>query len=137
MKVGDIYIDGIKVGAIDLSIEERNLAFEPQLASLEYGADADTPGPNAPIRVPRDHGGGYLGPDGPPAASPPSDKQPRHGGPTFRPGIGPGSRQRREKQQARDRYGDPTTETPHSPSDSHPSESRGHVGGGQAWLAKQ
>jgi hypothetical protein len=139
MKVGDIYVDGIKVGVIDLSMEERDLAFEPQLASLQVGSDAPViPGPNinAPIRIPRGHGAGQLGPDGPPSASPPATKQPRHGGPTFRPGIGPGSRQRREKEKTRD-HDHETPETPSSPQDTHPSESTGKVGGGQAWLAKQ
>jgi hypothetical protein len=139
MKAGDIYVDGIKVGVIDLSMEERDLAFEPQLASLQVGSDAPViPGPNvnAPIRIPRGHGPGQLGPDGPPSASPPTTKQPRHGGPTFRPGVGPGSRQRREKEKTRD-HDHETPETPSSPQESQKSESTGKVGGGQAMLAKR
>ena len=140
MRVGDIYIDGIKVGVIDLSIEERDLAFEPQLASLQVGSEAPiitAPNANAPIRIPRGHGGGQLGPSGTPSESPSATKQTRHGGPTFRPGIGPGSRQRREKKQAREPEHE-TPETPASPAESKPSESTGKVGSsGASYLARQ
>jgi len=86
-KVGDILIDGYVVGEIRLAVREEG---QPPLAQPDFGSDL-IPNPH------EDNGGGGNQPQighGPPVSPGTSRRPLPGGGPTFRPGIGPGSRRR-------------------------------------------
>ena len=132
MRVGTILVDGFPVGTIDLAMLEQDVDLQPVPPDWENGTNApelydgggNTGSPHMPWRVRGSH----------PSEPSPDSGHPGHegvaphrrGGPTFRKGIGPGSRERREKQSQE--YGDPSEgTTPSRPSTPSKSTRQGRV----------